>query len=251
VAFAAFCLASGGAYALNDALDAPRDRLHPEKRLRPVASGRVSRGEAFLLAGGLFASALGAAWAGAGPMLAGVVAAYVMLTAAYSLGLKRVAVADVLVVAAGFVLRLVAGGVAAGIPITGWFFAVASGGALFLAAGKRDGELARFGERASELRVSLGWYGHRSLLVIRLVTAGVTVAAYALWAFQRAGEGAGGFPWFQLSVVPFALGVLRAGLAHDAGGRAVPDDALLRDPPFLALGGACLVLLVGGIYLSG
>ena len=104
----AFCLASGAVYAFNDARDAAQDRDHPDKRDRPVARGAVPPAQAAALAGLAAASALAlAAWTGW--KVAAIVAAYLALNAAYTLGLKRVPVIDVVVIAAGFMLRLLAG----------------------------------------------------------------------------------------------------------------------------------------------
>ena len=112
IAFAAFCLASAGTYLLNDVADRAADRLHPVKRFRPVAAGEVSAAAATATAAVLLAGACLLGWL-ADPGLAAVVAAYLVLTTAYSRGLKHVAIFDIAAVASGFFLRAVAGGVAA------------------------------------------------------------------------------------------------------------------------------------------
>ena len=130
-ATAAFCLASSATYAFNDCLDAARDRDHPDKRARPVARGAVAPREAYALSAALAAAGLAlAAWAGASVAL--IVAAYFALNAAYTLGLKRVPVLDVFVIAAGFMLRLLAGTSGIGIEPSEWLLACGFLLALFL-----------------------------------------------------------------------------------------------------------------------
>ena len=137
-AFGLFVAASAGTYLLNDVLDAKLDRLHPVKRLRPIAGGEVTVRLAVATGAVLVAMALALSAVLAGVQLLGVLAAYVAITVAYSLGLKRVAVIEFACVASGFVLRAVAGATAIGVTVSPWFLLVTSFGALMVVAGKRS-----------------------------------------------------------------------------------------------------------------
>jgi 4-hydroxybenzoate polyprenyltransferase len=153
----AFCLASSAVYAFNDALDAPRDREHPEKRSRPVARGAVSPALAHGFGAALAVLGLGvAAWTGTRVLAS--VAAYLVLNAAYSLGLKRVPVLDVFLIAAGFMLRILAGTWGIGIEPSRWLLACGFLLTLFLGFAKRRAELARLAEDAGQHRSVLDAY---------------------------------------------------------------------------------------------
>ena len=135
-AFALFCLASGAVYLLNDLLDRESDRRHPVKRLRPIASGALPPAAAALAAvvigaGALFTATL------LDRRLALVLGIYLLLNLAYSRMLKHVVILDVMTIAAGFVLRVVAGGLAVGVPLSSWLLLCTSLLALFLGFGKR------------------------------------------------------------------------------------------------------------------
>jgi decaprenyl-phosphate phosphoribosyltransferase len=153
IAFVAFCLVASGTYLLNDVRDAEADRVHPVKRLRPVAAGVVTVRVA-AVAGVLLIAAGCAAALVVGLGFFGIVALYLTLTVAYTLVLKDIAVVDVAVVASGFVIRAVAGGVAVGVPISRWFLIVASFGSLFVVAGKRHGEHLDLGPQRAALRAT-------------------------------------------------------------------------------------------------
>src|SRR5277367_2582130 len=128
----AFCLVSSAVYLLNDVLDREQDRIHPRKKNRPIAMGRISPSLALTTA--LIASIAGLALAiHIKPSCAVLVLAYWSVMLCYATFLKHVVLVDIMIVAAGFVLRAVAGGVAAGVPLSGWFLLCTSFGALFLA----------------------------------------------------------------------------------------------------------------------
>src|SRR5918992_5892792 len=144
LAFAAFCLAASGGYLVNDVRDAPADRRHPRKRYRPVADGRVSERVALLVGAGLIALGL-AVGAVAGWELLAALAVYCALVHAYTMWLRHLPVLDLATVAAFFVIRAVAGGLAAGVPLSRWFLIVASFGAVFIVSAKRAGESVALG----------------------------------------------------------------------------------------------------------
>ena len=174
-----FLLASAGTYLVNDVVDAPADRAHPHKRLRPVASGELAPRRALAAGSALAAAALVGAGLLSGAGLLEVIAAYLATSTAYSLLLKRVPIVELGCVASGFVLRAVAGGVADHLAISGWFLAVACAGALFVVAGKRSAELRQLGPAAVAHRLVLGWYRPGLLATLRLA-AGLAAAVAAL-----------------------------------------------------------------------
>ena len=152
-----FSLVSSGQYMVNDVLDADEDRRHPRKRLRPVASGALAAPVA-LAVGGLLAVGGTAAAFVLEPAFGWVTAIYLATTAAYSFALKRVALLDVFVISAGFVLRTVAGAAVLEVPVSPWLYTCAGLGALFIALSKRRSELANAGDRAPEQREALDLY---------------------------------------------------------------------------------------------
>lgn len=246
LAFVAFCLAASGTYYLNDAADVEADRHHPTKRTRPVASGLVPvplarvTGVGLVLAGILIGFATGS-W-----HLPAVVAGYVALTTSYTIWLKHIAVVDLAAVAAGFVIRAVAGAAATDVEVSDWFLIVACFGSLFMVSGKRSAELAESVGSVST-RAVLGEYSASFLAQVRTLACGVTTVAYVLWAFERA-EGGGGFPWYELSILPFVLALLRYALRLDRGAGGAPEDVVLGDRTLQVLGLIWAVTFGLGVY---
>lgn len=179
-AFLAFCAVASAVYLVNDVADREQDRLHPTKRLRPIAAGRVSIPAALvtafvLVASGLYVSArLGL------PMLA-MVAIYLCSSAGYNLGLKRQFILDAMLVAVGFVLRATAGAAAIRVEISPWLLCCTFLLALFLALGKRRHELALLGEDAASHRKALGRYSLPMLDSWLTALSGATIVCYALY----------------------------------------------------------------------
>jgi len=182
-AFAVFCALSGAIYLLNDVADRERDRLHPQKRMRPIASGALPVARAVAIAAILLAAGLGAAWRIA-PAFAVAALAYVILLGAYSAWLKHVVIADVLAVALGFVLRAVAGALAIGVAISGWLIICTLQIALFLALGKRRHEYISLGEGAVRHRPILAEYSAGLLDQMIAVVTASAVTAYALYTMS-------------------------------------------------------------------
>ena len=229
-ATAAFCIASGAVYALNDARDAVQDRDHPDKRERPVARGAISPGEALALSTLCAAAALLLAASG-GWLLAAIVAAYLVLNAAYTLGLKQVPVIDVVAIAAGFMLRLLAGTLGIGIEPSRWLLACGFLLTLFLGFAKRRAEIARLAEDAGRHRVVLQSYSVGFLDKTIMSCAAAMVGAYAwytLAAETAQVHGTGSLvltlPWVLLGTARY-LYRLRL-----RGGGGDPSEELLRDP---------------------
>lgn len=244
--FVVFCLVASGTYFLNDRFDLAADRHHPSKRFRPVAAGVVGVGWAEKCGAALIASGLGLAVA-LGWRTVVVVAAYLAVQVAYTVWLKREPILDLAAVAAGFVLRAIAGGVAAGVPISEWFLIVAMFGSLFMVAGRRSAELRALGDNTSASRATLAVYTASFLRFVLMMSATVAVTAYCLWAFESQQADRGGV-WFQLSIVPFGLAVMRYGFLLDLGLGGAPEDVVLGDRTLQVLG-LLWVLIVGiGVY---
>ena len=162
---------------------------------------------------------------------------------------KRVPVLDLGMVAAGFVLRTVAGAVAVDVPISVWFYIVASFGSLFVVAGKRHSEMVELGAAGEQVRSTLGAYTDSYLAYVRSVATGVTFVAYCLWAFEKS-NGVGGFPWFEVSIVPFVLAVMRYAFIVDRGEAGAPEDVVLTDRMLQAFGLVWVVTVGIGILLG-
>lgn len=240
VAFIAFCLVASGTYFINDARDVEADRVHVKKRFRPIAAGIVPVslgyiGGAVLLAAGL-AISFAVSW-----KLALVIGGYLVLTTAYSLWLKHEPVIDLVAVAAGFVLRALAGAAATDIPTSSWFLVVVSLGSLFMVAGKREAEL-RNAAHDRKTRSTLQAYSIPFLNYVQSASTGALLVAYSLWAF----EGHTGLTrtLSGLSILPFSVAILRYAMLVDTGRGEAPEDAVVSDR-ILIVCGLVLVLLVG------
>jgi decaprenyl-phosphate phosphoribosyltransferase len=251
VAFAAFCLAASGTYYINDARDVEADRLHPKKRRRPLAAGSVPVPLAYVGGVILLAAALAVALTVNGN-LALAVAGYIALTTAYSSVLKQVAVVDLVAVAAGFVLRAVGGAAATEVPISDWFFIVTSFGALFMISGKRAAEAKEMGEGATDFRAVLAAYSPTYTAYLRSVSSGAVLVAYCLWAFEKAEAAVVSptIPWYQLSILPFVMAVLRYALVLDQGRGSAPEEIVLSDRPLQLIGLAWVVVFAIGVYTA-
>jgi decaprenyl-phosphate phosphoribosyltransferase len=248
-AFAAWCLVSSGTYLINDSLDAEADRLHPRKRLRAVASGVVSVGTARAVGLALVAVGAGAPAAWGAPGVTGLLVLYAVITMSYSLWLKEIAVVDLAAVASGFVLRAISGGVAADVPISNWFLIVASFGSLFMVAGKRHAEHVDLREGRGAHRATLEEYSLGFLGYVRSVSSGVTIAAYCLWAFEKA-KVADGPVLFQLTIIPFVMAILRYALLVDGGRGGAPEEIVLSDRTLQVLGLIWVGLFAAGVYAA-
>jgi len=246
LAFVAFCLVASATYLVNDVLDRDRDRAHPTKSARPIASGALSPRVAIVGAVVLGIAGLAVAFA-TSIALGWVVVAYILVTLAYSLFFKHAPVIELALLALGFLLRAVAGGAASDIPLSEWFLLVAGFGSLFMAAGKRYAELVRVGDgsadatgEATPVRGSLAGYSPTYLRFVWTVSAGITVTTYCLWAVEVGGGTS--IPWAMLSIIPFALGILRYAVDVDAGRGETPEDAVLGDYSLVVFGAAWVVL---------
>jgi 4-hydroxybenzoate polyprenyltransferase len=227
-AFVAYCAASSAAYLANDVRDAPHDREHPVKRLRPVASGELPARTALWLAGALALLALGIA-AALGPWSIAFMAAFLALQAAYSAQLKHVVLIDVFAIAALFVIRAAAGAEAVDVRISPWLLICTGLLALFLALAKRRAELVLVGAEATPGRPVLEGYSLALVDQLVSVVAASTVIAYSLYTFTARDSKA------MMVTIPFVVyGVFRYLLLlhrHDLGEE--PENVLLTDVPLI------------------
>jgi 4-hydroxybenzoate polyprenyltransferase len=230
LAFVALCLLSAGTYLVNDTLDAPRDRLHPAKRQRPIAAGHIAPRHALAVAGLLLAAGLGLAAAlGPGFLLVGV--AYLALTTAYSLWLKRYPLIDVLVLASGFVLRAAAGAVVIDVPISPWLLFCTLLGALLIALGKRRSELLVLEQNAAAHRASLTTLTVEFVDQLALLMAACSIMAYSLYTFFAHPYYP---PWLMLTIPLVIYGIFRyLYLVRVLGLGGSPEELLLHDRPLL------------------
>lgn len=234
LAFAAFSAAASGTYLLNDLADRERDRLHPQKRRRPIASGALGSGAAAVAALALAAVAAVAAWP-LGRGFALLLVGYLALSVLYTLVLKRLVILDVMAISLGFVLRVLAGAAAIAVAVSHWLLLCTSFLALFLGFSKRRHELTLLQDDAASQRSVLAQYTPAFLdQMINVVTAS-TVVCYALYAV--APETVAKFQTDRLLLtLPMVLfGIFRyLYLVHRPGELRNPTEAILRDPPFLA-----------------
>ena len=273
LAMAAFALASSGCYVVNDLRDAEADRLHPRKRRRPIASGRITPEVARFYAVALWVLA-GACVAGIGPLLSpahalslgGLLAVYVVNVSAYSLFLKGVPVLDVLSLALGFVLRVLGGCAAVGITPSTWLLNVTLFLAMFLAFGKRLGERRTLGREAAAARAVQGVYTDELLRMMVVVTAVAMLLTYAGYVQDNDAR----FVWILgdrtlgnmesprlgmnllwLTMLPATYAVLRCIVLLERGEYDDPTELATHDRAFqiaaaaFAAVTACLVLWAG------
>ncbi len=225
IAFVVFCMAASSIYLVNDARDVEADRAHPTKRFRPIAAGVLPVGMAYGIAAVLALACLAISW-WVTPHLAIVMAVYLVIQLAYCFGLKHQAVLDICILSSGFLIRAIAGGVAAAIPLSQWFLMVMAFGSLFMAAGKRYAELQLAERTGAKIRKSLENYTSTYLRFVWTLSATAVVVCYGLWAFER--DGAGG-SWFVVSMIPFTIAILRYAVDVDGGIAGEPEEIALRD----------------------
>ncbi len=224
-AFVVFSAVSGAAYLVNDVRDASSDRLHPVKRLRPVARGDLSPAAALTLAIALTAAALVGAFAALGARTGVLLACFGALQLLYTLRLKRIPLLDVGVIAGLFVIRAAAGAAAVHVRISPWLLVCTALLALFLGLAKRRGELVLVGRGSTPGRTALDGYSLAGLDSAVLATATATIAAYAAYV------GSARDPGEMLATLPFVLlGVGR--YTYLVRGRNLgeePEEVLLAD----------------------
>jgi decaprenyl-phosphate phosphoribosyltransferase len=234
-AFGIFCLLSSTVYLVNDLVDLEKDRAHPVKRRRPIASGALSPSVARGVAGVLGAVALaGAVALGPGLAFVGTAAAYLALNLAYSLALKKVAFVDVACISAGFLLRVLGGAFAIPVPASRWLLACTLLLSALLGFGKRAHELRVSGDSGRTQRDVLGRYDLPTLRRLMSVLGVLTTATYFL--YTRSMHAREVFPAGLVWTVPFvAFGIFRFNwITSRQADAESPTDSMLRDPLFVA-----------------
>ncbi len=246
---ALFCTVSSAFYLLNDIADREADRLHPKKRFRPIAAGRVSPLHASLLAAALLVTALGlAAWISLPAAL--LLLVYCLLQVLYNLWAKHVVLLDLMFIAAGFVVRAGGGATASQIPLSPWFLLCVGLLAVFLGIEKRKGEMAHVmaGDQATT-RLVLQQYTPRLLERMEQVVVSGGVVTYALWSAGPSLNGAP-TPAMMLTVPAVLYGVFRYQWLSESGRDTERPEALvLSDRPLLWT--AFCWLLVTALVLAG
>ncbi len=241
LATVAFCLLSSAIYVANDIHDLEADRAHPRKRHRPIAAGEIGERAAWGLFAGLLAACVGIGLLGGlAPGFWIVAAVYAASSLAYSLGLKRVALLELFLVASGYVYRVIAGSVAIQVPPSPWILAGVGALALLIVTGKRAGEASSRAD-ALEHRTSLRSYPRGFLDVMAALLAGTTIVVYMLYCMSERAVERFDQPYLIATAVPVAFAVLRY-LQHLFLSEEAEDpiELLLADKFLL---GACSVWL--------
>lgn len=256
LAFVAFSLAASGVYLINDTKDVEADRAHPKKKFRPIAAGIVPPTLAVVWGIVLFAAALAVSFL-ADPDLLTVTAIYIAVQLAYCLWLKHEPVIDICIVSSGFLMRAIAGGAAAGLPLSPWFLLTMAFGSLFMASGKRYAEMRLAERTGAKIRKSLERYSASYLRFVWSLSATVVIMAYGLWAF---GIGVTAMPgrlpsapstWAIVSIVPFVVAILRYAVDVDGGNGGEPEEIVLGDRVLQVLGVVWVALIGLAVYTAG
>jgi decaprenyl-phosphate phosphoribosyltransferase len=241
LAMLVFTVLSAGVYVANDIRDIDEDRVHPRKSRRPFAAGELSRTTGVVMCSVLILAALTAAYFIAMDFLV-LCVAYLAIQAAYVIYLRSVALLDITVIASGFLLRALAGGLATDLPVSDWFLLVIASSSLFVAAGKRFADLMHHStiQDGTPSRASLHDYTETYLRALITIVAALAIVFYALWAIVGTAHGNA---WATASILPFALGILEYLRRVDRGETGTPEAALLHDRGLQLVGLAWLVCL--------
>lgn len=240
--FVSFCLVSSAVYIFNDIQDVEKDRKHPTKKNRPIASGAVGQREAMVY-GVICAAAavainlaLGSLWG------LGLLLLYLALNVAYSLGLKNKAIIDVTILTSGFLIRLLYGSALTQIPISEWMFLTITAGVFYLGLGKRRNELIRI-EKSAETRAVLKYYTYSFLDKNMYISATLAIVFYTLWVVSRE------IPLLIWTVPAVMLIFMRYSLDMEANSDGDPVEIILHDWVLLVM--CCLygLFVVSALYL--
>ena len=262
-AFLLFCLLSSCVYIVNDVIDVAQDRLHPFKKMRPIASGKLPIPIA------LFAAVVGFVTViffslTFSPFFLLLALSYATLHMLYSVKLKHIPILDVLAIATGFVIRVYAGAVVVNLHMSVWFLLTVISASLFLAVGKRQSERTLMQGKV-ETRKILEHYSQRLLDIYTGMFANTTWLTYALYAFQQddfipAGRLLRIFTllpktfitqkWMMITVPIVIYGVMRyLQLVYEQNKGESPDKILLEDKPLLTAVALWGLMVIGVLYL--
>lgn len=260
-AFVVFCFATSGTYIFNDILDRKNDKLHPTKRFRPIASGIVPIQIAVVLSFGLISIALFLS-ASLNPLFFFIVGTYLFLQVIYSLGLKNIAVLDILIIASGFIIRVYAGAFAIDAHLSVWFLLTVISVALFLASGKRRAELNLVGEQNSQTRKSLAKYNKPLLDSFVTMFGGASWMSWSLFTFFESPKASLPF-WLTLAeisrtttidkllmiTIPVTIfGIMRYESLIFEGKSETPERLLLRDASLITAVGLWILVVYWVLY---
>lgn len=248
LAMFAFAFASAAVYFVNDVVDADRDRRHPVKRNRPIASGALPAQHALVLGALAVVLAVGAGVLIREPRLVEAVSVYLCLQFLYSFRLKHVPFLEMLLVASGFLLRVLGGAAATHVkPLSIWFLLVCTLGALGVAVAKRYTELTSLGDEAVRHRPVMRWYRPGMLRIVQLLIGVGMLATYLMWA---ASETTAARPWHLASALPLAAALVRFGVLTARRSVRPVEDLITRDALMLCFEVAWLVLFCAGLYAA-
>lgn len=236
----AFCMISSAGYIVNDLLDRKRDRHHPTKRTRPVASGSIGQRNALVWALALYALGFCVGWLSVRQMVV-FLAAYAAVALLYSVALKHLPIIDLFGISVGFLIRLHAGGELFKIEISPWLFLTVFLLSIFLSTGKRLSEFQALGSSAGDHRASLLHYPNGFLTGTMYMTGAVVLVTYAMYTLHK--------PSLMLSVPLCLFGLLRFIFRVASGKDGDPTESLLKDWQLLLVGLAWLGIIVWSIYL--
>ncbi len=247
VAVGAFSLLASGVYIANDWFDREKDRLHPEKKKRPIAAGHLSGVSAALLATVCWVVSVAAGlWLS--PSFAAVLGLYLMLQVLYTGGLKRLVLLDIMAIALGFILRVVAGAEAIDVMVSNWLFLCTLLLALFLGFAKRRAELSSL-EDASAHRASLADYTVPLLDQMMSICAACCILAYGLYTVSKETMDHVGSDRLKFTVPFVVYGVFRyLFLVHKRGAGGAPEKVLLGDSPLLIDIGLFVSVAIWALY---
>jgi 4-hydroxybenzoate polyprenyltransferase len=243
LAFALFCLMSGCVYVLNDYMDRDRDKLHPDKCRRPIASGKLTTHTAIIAGSALFVVTTFGAFLVNNVFLY-LLLIYFAINIAYSLYLKHIVILDVMIIAAGFVLRAIGGGIAINVPVTPWFILCTLLLSLFLAIGKRRNEVFMLEDKGESHRKVLRRYSLPLLDQLTSIVTTATIMSYALYTFTS------GKPVEMMCTIPLVIyGMFRyLYLVHIEKKGGAPEKILLHDKPILYTVILYLALVIAILY---
>jgi decaprenyl-phosphate phosphoribosyltransferase len=245
LAMFAFGCASAAVYFINDIADVERDRKHPVKRNRPIASGALPEQHAIVIAVLLVIFAVSAGFVIIEPLLVVWVSMYLCSQFLYSFKLKHIPFLEMLMVASGFLLRVLGGAAATHVKLSIWFLLVCSLGALGVAVAKRYTELTSLGPEAIKHRPVMRYY-QPALLKYAHVLIGVgMLATYLMWALNETTQARG---WHLASALPLAFALVRFGVLVSRRTVRPVEDLITRDTIMLGCEAAWLILFCAGLY---
>lgn len=247
IAMVAFACASAAVYFVNDVADAERDRRHPVKRNRPIASGALPAQHAIVLAVLAAAFAIGAGVVIHEKLLVATASGYLCASFLYSMRLKHVPFVEMALVASGFLLRVLGGAAATHVKVSYWFLLVCSLGALGVAVAKRYTELTSLGADAVRHRPAMRWYRPGMLRIWQLLVGAGMLATYLMWAASETSAASG---WHLASALPLAAALIRFGVLTARRTVRPVEDLITRDAIMLCLEAAWLVLFCAGLYAA-